>query len=239
VSAGEHRLAALERVLVGAAAEQAVRRQRRRRRTAVLAALAAPLVLAAAGSMAATGFFDSVDTDLATLRDERLDVRAGAISGLASAAGSRPRAGASGRSWIVGGKRVIGYTTPNGRFCFRFVGFTGGCLSKHALSAKSPLAPMIDNRPGEFRVYGLAMDGVVAVSLQAHGVTRPAIVGPNAFFLEVPSLGSRRSFLATLIARFSDGTTRRQPIRVGGFDSGTAKPLPALPGLRPAEDAAA
>ena len=66
------RLAALERTLVGAAARQAQRRRLRRRRVVAILAVAAPLVLAA-GSVASTqGFFNGVDQQLSTLRDDRL-----------------------------------------------------------------------------------------------------------------------------------------------------------------------
>ena len=60
------RLAVIERALIGAAERQAQERRRRRRRAIVLLALAAPLMLAVAGSVAATGFFSSVDRHLST-----------------------------------------------------------------------------------------------------------------------------------------------------------------------------
>lgn len=238
-SVEEQRLAALGRTLVRAAAEQAGRRRRRRRRTVVLAAVAAPLVLAAAGSMAAAGYLTSVDDHLSTLRDERLEVPAGAVAPMASAAGARPRSGMSGRSWLVAGRRVIGYETPGGLFCFRFVGYTGGCIAKGALSPDQPLDAMVDNGPGQFRVYGLAADGVVAVSVRVHGVTRRAAVARNAFFLAAPAFGNRRGFVATLIVRSRHGTTRTLPLRVGGFASSTIKRLPELPGSRPGANTAA
>ena len=59
----------------------------------------------------------------------------------ASAAGAGPRDRESERSWQVGTQRVIGYTTPSGRFCFRFVALTGGCLSRDTLTAARPLGP--------------------------------------------------------------------------------------------------
>ena len=43
---------------------------------------------------------------------------------------------------------------------------------------------MIDNAPGTLHVYGLAMDGVTSISLRARGVTRRAVMGRNAFYLD-------------------------------------------------------
>ena len=157
------RLAALERTLVAAAERQAQRRRRRRRRAVVLAAVAAPLTLAAAGSVAATGFFASADRHLSALRDERLEASAHATTWIAGAAGKQPRDAGGRRTWLVGGHRVTGFTAADGSFCFRFAGGAGGCLAKPGLTLATPVDVMIDNAPGTLRVYGLAMDGVTAV----------------------------------------------------------------------------
>ncbi len=237
MTGAENRLAALERTLVGAAAEQAGRLRRRRRRAVALAALAAPLALAAAGSVAATGFFAGVDRHLSSLRDERLETPPGVIAGMQGAAGARPRDAASGRTWLVAGQRVVGYTTRSGGFCFRFVELAGGCLARDTLSPARPLDVMTDNGPGEFRVYGLAADEVTAITLHARGVTRRVAMGRNAFFLDEPALGTRRSFDATLVVRLRDGTARTVPIRIGG--PSPAKRLPVLPGSLPVANTAA
>jgi hypothetical protein len=231
------RLEVLEHALLRAAEEQATRRRRRRRRAIVVPALAAPLALAAAGSMAATGVFSGVDRHLSALRDDRLRESSGTAAKLESAAGERPLEHTR-RTWRVGGRAVVGYTTAAGAFCFEFTGLTGGCLPRTGLSAADPVDVMTDNGPGMLRVYGLAMDGVTAVGLRAGGVTRAAAIGRNAFFLEAPALGSARGFTATLIVRLRDGTVRRIPLRIGG----TAVPgvhLPRLPGMMPAANAAA
>jgi len=231
------RLAALEHALAGAAAEQVARRRRRRRRAIVVPALAAPLALAAAGSMAATGVFGGVDRQLSVLRDDRLLRPAAAGAKLESAAGTRP-IDHSRRSWRVGDRRVTGYTTAAGAFCFEFGGLTGGCLPKTGLSAADPVDVMTDNGPGVLRVYGLAMDGVTAVSLRAGGVTRAAAIARNAFFLEAPTLGRARGFTATLVVRLGDGRVRRIPLRFGG-SAAPGVHLPRLPGIMPAANAAA
>lgn len=241
MNAGEtSRLAALERTLVGAAAQLAQRRKQRRRRTLVLAALAAPLVLAAAASVAATGtFFGGVDLQLATLRDDRLAARPGEVTTLTRAVDALPRDRASERAWLVAGHRVMGYTAANGSFCYQFRGLTGGCLQPGVLTSDYPLDASLDYGPQTFRVYGIATDDVVAVSLRAQGVTLRATVKRNAFFLEKTSFGGTRGFSATLIAGMRDGTTRRLPLRVGGIDRSAWKPAPRFPGLVPGAHTAA
>jgi hypothetical protein len=233
------RLAALERTLVAAAERQAQRRRRRRRRAVVLAAVAAPLTLAAAGSVAATGFFASTDRHLSALRDERLEASAHATTWIAGAAGKQPRDAEGRRTWLVGGHRVTGFTAADGSFCFRFAGGAGGCLAEPGLSLATPVTAMSDNAPGTLRVYGLAMDGVTAVSLRTRGVTRRAAMGRNAFYLEANALGNRKGFTGTLIVRYGDGTTRLVPLRIGGYERRTAKLPPRLPGLVPVGDTAA
>jgi hypothetical protein len=238
VSADDDRLAALERALVGAAAVQALRLRRRRRRVVVLGAATAPLVLAAAGSVAATGLFSAgVDRHLAPLRDDRLRVRPAAVASVQSSAGEQPRDAAGNRAWTVAGRRVVGFTSRSGHFCFEFVGFTGGCVAPGQLTPEHPVAVSSDNQPGEFRVYGLAADEVTSLTLRARGVTRRVPLGRNAFFLDAPALGTRHGFSGTLVARLRDGTTRTVPISVGGFIP--AERLPALPGSLPVENAAA
>jgi hypothetical protein len=240
VSAEEQRrLAALERTLVAAAERQALRRRQRRRQAVVLAAVAAPLALAAAGSVAATGFFASTDRHLSVLRDERLQARAPDAGALAGAAGKRPRDQAGRRTWLVGGHRVNGFTARDGSFCFRFAGGTGGCLSTAGLSRESPVDVSSDNAPGTLRVYGLAMDGVTAISLHARGVTRRAAISRNAFYLEANSLGNGNGFAGTLIVHFRNGATRLIPLRIGGYARRTPRVVPRLPGLVPVGDTAA
>jgi hypothetical protein len=240
VSADEQRrLAALELTLVAAAERQAQRRRRSRRRAVVLAAVAAPLTLAAAGSVAATGFFASTDRNLSTLRDERLQTNSRSTAWVAAAAGKRPLDAGARRTWLVGGHRVTGFTAVDGSFCFRFAGGAGGCVAKPGLSRTTPVDVLTDNGPGTLRVYGLAMDGVTAISLRARGVTRPAIVARNAFYLEANSLGGRKGFAGTLIVRYRDGSTRQVPLRIGGYERRTPKLRPRLPGLVPVANTAA
>ena len=235
----QRRLAALERTLVAAAERQAQRRRRRRRRAVVLAAVAAPLTLAAAGSMAATGFFASTDRQISALRDERLEADVQDTARIAGSAGKQVRDQAGSRTWLVGGHRITGFSAADGSFCFRFSGGAGGCLTKPGLSLASPVDVLIDNAPGTLHVYGLAMDGVTAISLRARGVTRRAVVNRNAFYLEANALGNRTGFTGTLIVRYRDGTTRLVPLRIGGHERRTAKLLPPLPGLVPVGDTAA
>jgi hypothetical protein len=240
VSGETERLAMLEATLVGAAAAQADRRRRRRRRGVLAAAVVAPLVLLATGSVARNGVFRGVDHNFSTLRDDRLEAPAGTAAKLAGAVGARPRDRESERSWRVGPQRVIGYTTPSGTFCYRFVALAAGCLSREALTNARPLIPTVDHMAGLVRIYGLATNDVIGVTARTHGVTRRAAMGRNAFYFQMNSLGGRRGFTLTLVAHLRDGGTRQMRVLVGDMDRRLPRALPALPGaLAPVEDTAA
>jgi hypothetical protein len=240
VSAEAERLASLEATLVGAAGVQADRRRRRRRRAVVLAAVVAPVVLVAAGSVARTGVLRGVDHNLSTLRDDRLEAPPGAASKLAGVLGARSRDRDSERSWRVGSQRVIGYTTPSGKFCYSFVALTGGCISGGMLTHAHPLNPTIEHSAALVRIYGLAADDVIGVTVRAHGVRQRAALGRNAFYFQMNSLGARQGFTLTLVAHLRDGGIRRMRIPIAEVDTRPSKTLPALPGVfTPAEDTAA
>ncbi len=240
MSSEAQRLALLEATLVGAAAAQAGRRRRRRRRSVILAAVVAPLVLVAAGSVARTGTVRGVDHNLSALRDDRLTAPGTPAGTLMRAIGARPRDRESERSWRVGTQRVIGYTTPSGMFCFRFVALTGGCLSRDTLTDARPLGATVDHLNRHVRVYGLATDDVVGVTVRAQSVTRRAAMGRNAFYLQFDSPDGGRGFTLTLIAHLRDGGIRRMHIPIAETDIRPPKALPALPGaLTPIEDTAA
>jgi hypothetical protein len=240
VSAETERLALLEATLVGAAAVQARRRQRRRRRALVLAVVIAPLALAAAGSVARTGVLKGVDHNLSTLRDDRFAAPAGAAAKLAGALGARSRDRQSERRWRVGSQRVVGYTTPSGRFCYSFVALTGGCLAGETLTNAHPLNPTIEHPGGLVRIYGLAADEVIGVTVRAGAVRRRAALGRNAFYFQMNSPGGRQGFTLTLVAQLRDGAFRQMRIPVGEMDTRPSKMLPRLPGvLTPVEDTAA
>jgi hypothetical protein len=240
VSGETDRLAMLEATLVGAAAVQAGRRRRRRRRRVILAAVVAPLVLVAAGSVARTGTFRGVDHNLSVLRDDRLASPDGSAARIAGSVGARPRDRESERSWRVGTQRVIGYTTPSGTFCYRFVTLGAGCLSRATLTHAQPLNPTVDHLNGRIRIYGFATDDVTGVSVQAPGLTRRAAMGRNAFYLQMNSLGGGRGFTLTLRAHLRDGGIRRMRVWVAAMDTPLPQALPPLPGaLTPVEDTAA
>ena len=90
-------------------------------------------------------------------------------------------------------------------------------------------------------VYGIAMDGVVAVTLHARGTTRNAVVKLNSFYLEANSLGNRARLQRHARRALPETeTTRRIPLRVGGFTTGKSpKLLPVLPGVMPGGNTAA
>ena len=224
------RLAQLERMLVAAASRQVQRRRFRRRRLVVMLAVAAPLVLAVAGSVASTQrFFGGVDQQLSALRDDRLVSPSAPRARLFDALGALPRDQRSSRSWLVAGRRVTGYTTRGGSFCFRFGPFTGGCINPGELSSASPVAVTLDDGPTTFRVYGLAFDGVTGIELRAGGVTRPVLLSRNAVYLENDSLGGIRGFSGTLVVHLRGGGVTRLPLHSAGGLRPSKKFLPVFP----------
>jgi hypothetical protein len=136
---------------------------------------------------------------------------------------------------------VIGYTTPSGTFCFRFVALTGGCLSRDTLTDARPLAPTVDHLDSRVRIYGLATDDVVGVTVRTAWVTRRAAMGRNAFYVQMNSPEARGGFTLTLVAHLRGGKSREMRILVSDTESSRPKQaLPALPGaLSPVEDTAA
>jgi hypothetical protein len=240
VSAAEQdRLAALEATLVGAAAALAQKRLRRRRRAVTLAAVVAPLTLAAAGSIAATGFFHGVDHNLSMLRDDRLQPTAHVAAGIEEAMGTRSRDHQSERTFRVGGVKVFGFPTPSGRFCYFFTGYTSGCLTAKTLTRARPVDSVVDHDAKVFRVYGIAIDSVKNITLRLDGAARRVTLAHNAFFFSSGALANSHPFTFTLILGFRDGTTRELPVRVSSTTTSHSELKPKLPGLlAPAEDAA-
>ena len=234
------RLAQLERTLVAAASRQVQRRRFRRRRHVVMLAVAAPLVLAVAGSVASTqGFFGGVDQQLSALRDDRLVSPTAPRARLFDALGALPRDQESSRSWLVAGRRVTGYTTRGGSFCFRFGPFTGGCINPGELSSASPVAVTLDYGPDDvprLRPCLRRRDGDRAA---AGGVTRPRAPGRNAVYLEDDSLGGIRGFSGTLVVHLRGGGVTRLPLRSAGGLRPSKKFLPIFPGIMPAGNTAA
>jgi hypothetical protein len=239
MSSEAERLARLEAALVGAASAR-LRRRRRRRRAIVVGSVAAPLVLLAGGSLARTGALHGVDHDLSTLRDDRLAAPAAAAATISSALGARSRGRGGERSWTVANRRVVGFTSSSGGFCYSFTGLSGGCLAVSGLTPSRPLNPASDRLANGFRVYGLAADDVIGVTVRVHGQTRRATISHNSFYLQVASSAVARRFTLTLLAHLRDGKTRRMSIPVADGGTPTRKTLPALPGaLAPVEDTAA
>jgi len=233
-------LAALEVALVGAAAAQAQRRRRRRTRLVVLAAVAAPLTLAAAGSIASTGFFRGVDRNLAMLRDERLRPASQATVGIATAMGARPRDEQSERVFRVGGHKVVAYTTAGGQFCYAFAKSTGGCMPPTSLSDARPVGWTVDHGARVFRFYGIAIDDVTSITVRIRGVTHSVTLGHNAFFFASKALGNTDAFTFTMILGFRDGTTREQTVSVSEAKTTRLHVTRKLPGvLTSAKDAVA
>jgi hypothetical protein len=135
---------------------------------------------------------------------------------------------------------VTGYVTASGRHCYAFAELPGGCLSAARLTSARPLNPSVEGGSGPFRIYGIAADDVVAVSVRARGVSGRAAMGGNAFYFQMHSPGAHRRFTLTLVAHLRDGTSKQMHIAIGMTATSTRKILPALPGAStPVEDTAA
>jgi hypothetical protein len=137
---------------------------------------------------------------------------------LAAAAGLSPAANTPTQTWKVGGRTVLGYVTAGGTFCFEFVGGAGGCLQPGVLTDEAPLDITTDYGPGTFNAYGLALDGVTAVTVRVGGSSHAAAFANNAFTFSDPSLGGSDGIAGEAIATMSDGSTRTVPFHVGAID---------------------
>jgi hypothetical protein len=156
-------------------------------------------------------------TDPAFASSSATDARAAAR--LATAAGVPAAMGQAPRTWSVGGRTVIGYVSAGGSFCFAFAGGAGGCLQPGTLSDELPLDITTDYGPGVFNLYGLALDGVVAVTVQLGGRSQPAAFAHNAFSFSDARLGGTAAIKGEAIATMSDGTTRSVPFGVEAMES--------------------
>jgi hypothetical protein len=115
---------------------------------------------------------------------------------------------AAPRAWTVGEGSVLGYAAADGRFCFEFRGLAGGCLGPGSLTDARPVDVTTSYGPGNFHVYGLALDGVTAVSVRVGESARPAALAHNSFYFSAPGLGGTDGVEGTVVATMSDGTTR-------------------------------
>jgi hypothetical protein len=141
-----------------------------------------------------------------------------AAAKLAVAAGVPTGTTAAPQTWKVGAVSVLGYTAADGKFCYEFRELTGGCLRAGVLTDEQPLDVTTDYGPGTFHVYGLALDGVIAVTVTAGGAPQPAAFAHNAFFFSDNGLGGTDGLSGMVTATMSDGTTRAQPIHISSFE---------------------
>jgi hypothetical protein len=140
------------------------------------------------------------------------------VAKLAAATGLPAARAATAQTWNVGGRSVRGYTSARGSFCFAFSGGTGGCLQPGTLTDERPLDVTTDYAPGTFNVYGLALDGVSAVTVHVGGRSFAAAFAHNAFTFSDGDLGGTAAVEGEAIATMSDGTTRAVPFRIGSID---------------------
>jgi hypothetical protein len=198
------------------------------RRTGLIG-IALALIAGTGGAVLATASSSAEDAvaagtgelQISAVRDPALAATdpsdADALARLARAAGMPPAPGGAAQTWTVGGHDVLGYTTAGGSFCFAFAGGAGGCLQPGALTPERPLEVMTDYGPGTFNVYGLALDGVTAVTVRLGGTPRPAAFAHNSFAYSDPGLGGTAGVDGELIATMGDGTIHALPIHVGSL----------------------
>jgi hypothetical protein len=132
---------------------------------------------------------------------------------LADATGVRASDATAPQTWTVGEGSVLGYAAAGGRFCFEFRGLAGGCLGPGVLTDARPIDVTTSYGPGDFHVYGLALDGVTAVLVRVGGSARPAALAHNSFYFSDPGLGGTDGIEGKIVATMSDGTTREAPFR--------------------------
>jgi hypothetical protein len=125
---------------------------------------------------------------------------------------------AAPQTWRVGDRSVLGYTAADGRFCFEFRSLGGGCLQPGVLTDELPVDLTTDYGPGTFHAYGLALDGVTAVSVSVGGTSRPAAFAHNSFYFSDDALGGTAGITGQVVATMSDGTTRTLPFKVGSME---------------------
>jgi hypothetical protein len=133
-------------------------------------------------------------------------------------------AAAAPQTWKVGDRSVLGYDASGGRFCFEFRSLGGGCLQPGVLTDELPVDLTTDYGPGTFRAYGLALDGVTAVSVSVGGSSRPAAFAHNAFYFSDDALGGTAGIAGEVVATMSDGTTRKVPFHVDSMENMLAAP---------------
>ena len=199
------------------------------RRTGLIV-IALALIAGTGGAVLATASSSADDAvaagtgalQISAMRDPALAATdpsdADAVARLVRAAGMPPAPGGAAQTWTVGGHAVLGYATAGGSFCFAFTGGAGGCLQPGTLTPERPLEVMTDYGPGTFNVYGLALDGVTAVTVRIGGTPRPAAFAHNSFAYSDPGLGRTAGIDGELIATMGDGTTRAQPFHVGSLE---------------------
>lgn len=199
------------------------------RRTGLIG-IALALIAGTSGALLATASSSAGDAvpvgtgelQISAMRDPALAATdpsdADAVARLARVAGLPPAPGRAAQTWTVGGHDVLAYATAGGTFCFAFTGGAGGCLHPGTLTYERPLEVMTDYGPGTFNVYGLALDGVTAVTVRLGGTPRPAAFAHNSFTYSDPGLGGTAGVDGEVIATMGDGTTRAVPFRVGSLE---------------------
>jgi hypothetical protein len=140
-----------------------------------------------------------------------------AAAQLSVAAGVAAGTQAAPQVWTVGGQSVLGYTAGDGRFCFEFRQLAGGCLAAGTLTDAHPLDITLDHGPSTFHLYGIALDGVTAVTVHVGTATHEAQFAHNAFFVSDDALGATTASTAEIVATMSDGTTRTQTFPISSL----------------------
>jgi hypothetical protein len=137
-----------------------------------------------------------------------------AAARLATATGEPATDATTAQTWTVGGRSVLGYTAAGGGFCYEFRRLAGGCLQPGVLTDAQPIDVTTGYGPGTFQIFGLALDGVTAVSISAGGSSWQAAFAHNSFLFADDELGGTAALSGSVIATMSDGTTRTTPFSV-------------------------
>ena len=172
------------------------------RRTGLIG-IALALIAGTGGAVLATASSSADDAvaagtgelQISAMRDPALAATdpsdADAVARLARVAGLPPAPGGQRGPGRSAGTSVLGYATAGGASASPSPGGAGGCLQPGTLTSERPLEVMTDYGPGTFNVYGLALDGVTAVTVHLGGTSRRCGIRPQLVHVLRP--GSRRN----------------------------------------------
>ena len=106
---------------------------------------------------------------------------------------------------------IYAYTTTKGRVCSGLTNGPSGCLTGFAQAGPVDYSVGDPDWVGSGApavVWGLSPDHVTGVDIIVDGTARPAVMGNNAFFLEMSSEKTPPSSVEGLVVHFANGSAQ-------------------------------